>query len=58
MILEDTTNLVNEFLEKKKNELTREYQAMLIRAFNHEIRHPLNSIQTLSILETNNIKKA
>ena len=30
---------------------------MFIRAFNHEIRHPLNSIQTLSTLEEHKLEK-
>ena len=57
LIFKELTSVLQTALDYKKQELTLQYQGMLVRAFNHEIRHPLNSIQTLTVLEENKIRK-
>ena len=44
-------------LEKRKSQITNKYKTLFIQSFNHEVRHPINSIQTIAELTIQDIQQ-
>ena len=56
LVIQNVTEMLVKELEKRKSELTNKYKTMFIQSFNHEVRHPINSIQTAASLAIENIE--
>ena len=56
LLIQNVTEMFLKELEKRKVKLTNKYKTLFIHSFNHEVRHPINNIQTIAALTIKDIE--
>ena len=56
-MMQNITETLMKEIEKRKSQLSNKYKTLFIQSFNHEVRHPINSIQTIADLTIKDIQQ-